>query len=171
MFALLFLHLLSGSAFTAGFNLAKDQEGKQGPLVITSGTLEIDNEKKTVTFTEKVNAKIDDWVMDCSKMVLFYDQETAKGATKSEKMRVDKIIATGDVRILRSAGGEAAAEEAVFYQADEKIILTGNPVVRQGEDFVEGSRITLFLKENRSVVEGSKEQKARAVIMPRSEAR
>lgn len=170
-FALMFLPLLGGPVFSADFNLAKDRDGQEGPLVITSSTLEIDNEKKTVTFTGKVNAKKDEWVIHCNKMILFYDEETAKSVTNTEKMRVDKIVAIGDVRILRSGGGEAAAQEAVYYQADERIILTGKPVVKQGEDFVEGSKITLFLRENRSVVEGSEEEKARAVITPRSERR
>lgn len=170
-FAFFCLHLLGGFAFSSAFTLAKDQGGAEGPLVITSNTLEIDNEKETVTFTGKVRAEKDDWVIHCNKIILFYDGETASAATEGEKMRVEKIVAIGDVRVLRSGGGEAAAQEAVYYQADERIILTGKPVVRQGEDFVEGSKITLFLQENRSIVEGSEKEKVRAVIAPRSEER
>jgi lipopolysaccharide export system protein LptA len=171
IFAFLFLYLLGAPFSSAAFTLTKDRGGEEGPLVITSSTLEIDNEKKTVTFTGKVTAKRDDWVIHCDKLILFYDEEAAKTATDTEKMRVDKIIAVGDVRILRSGGGEATAGEAVFHQADERIILTGKPVVKQGEDFVEGSKIILLLKENRSIVEGSGEERARAVIAPRSEER
>jgi len=56
------------------------------------------------------------------------------------------------------------AEKAVYYQDDEKAVLTGNPVVKQGDDFIEGSVITLFLKENRSVVEGSEVKKVRVIL-------
>jgi lipopolysaccharide export system protein LptA len=168
---LAFLFVLGNPVFSAPLNLTKGQGSEEGPLVITSSTLEIDNEKKTVTFTGKVTAKKDDWVIHSDKMVLFYNEETGGSVTDTEKMRVDKIVATGNVQILRSGGGEALAQEAVYYQADEKIMLTGKPVVKQGEDLVEGSRITLFLKDNRSVVEGSEQEKVRAVIMPRSEKR
>jgi lipopolysaccharide export system protein LptA len=171
VFSFASLHLLAGPVFSAAFNIATDRGKDEGPLVITSNTLEIDNEKKTVTFTGKVTAKKDEWVIHSDKMILFYAGETAQSGTDTEKVRVDKIVASGGVQILRSGGGEAKAEEAVFYQADEKIILTGKPVVQQGEDFVEGSKITLFLKENRSIVEGSEKEKVRAVIAPRTEER
>jgi lipopolysaccharide export system protein LptA len=171
VFALAFLHLLGGAGFSAGSNLKKNQGSEEGPLVVTSSALEIDNEKKTVTFTGNVTAKKDDWIIHSDKMVLFYNEETARSVTDTENVRVDKIIAIGNVQILQSGGGEALAQEAVYYQADERIILTGKPVVKQGEDLVEGSRITLFLQDNRSIVEGSEQEKVRAVIMPRSEKR
>jgi lipopolysaccharide export system protein LptA len=59
------------------------------------------------------------------------------------------------------------AEKAIFYQNDEKVVLTGNPKVKQENYFVEGSRIILFLKEKRHVVEGS----VKAVIFPGGEKR
>jgi lipopolysaccharide export system protein LptA len=65
----------------------------------------------------------------------------------------------------------ATAEKAVYYQSEEKMVLTGNPVVRMGKDFVEGDRITMFLKEERSVVESSKDKKVRAVIFPKGKKR
>jgi lipopolysaccharide export system protein LptA len=51
-------------------------------------------------------------------------------------------------------------------QADHKIVLTGGPVVRHENDLVEGDRITLFLKENRSIVESSGSGRVRALIFP-----
>ena len=65
----------------------------------------------------------------------------------------------------------ATAEKAVYYQKDEKMVLTGNPVVKQGNDSIEGDRITIFLKENRNVVESSGDRKVRATIFPNSEKR
>jgi len=136
--------------------------------VIKSNSLEIDNDKKTVTFRGNVDARNDDWVMNCNEMILIYSEQREKADADAEKLRVDRIVAKGAVRIMRPLGGEAAAEEAVYYQAEERVVLTGKPIVRQGEDFVEGSRITLFLRDNRSIVEGSEENKVRAVIAPRS---
>ena len=84
---------------------------------------------------------------------------------------ISKIIATGRVSISRAQGGLATAEKAVYFEDDEKIVLTGNPVVKQGNDFVEGDRITIFLKENRSVVESFVGKKVKAIIFPKREKR
>ena len=144
-------------------------------MVITSDTLEIDNKRKIVTFSGKVDARRDDFRINCEKMFLHYkDQPTDKRAGKSPgkmDVMIDKIIAKGKVKIIRTEGGLAMADEATYDQIQEKIILTGNPVVKQGNDFVEGSRITLFLKEQRSLVEGSENKRVKAVIFPRTEKR
>ena len=71
------------------------------------------------------------------------------------------------MKILRAGGGTATADKAVYYQDKEMAVLTGNPVVKQGNDSVEGSRITLYMKDNRSVVEGSENRKVKAVLAPR----
>ena len=70
------------------------------------------------------------------------------------------------MEIVRSLGGTAIADSAVYHQALETIVLTGNPVVKQENNYVEGNRITLFLKEDRSVVEGAGDNRAKAVIFP-----
>jgi lipopolysaccharide export system protein LptA len=70
-------------------------------------------------------------------------------------------------RAISTDGGSALAGKAVYSQNDEKVVLTGSPVVKQGDDFVEGSRITLFLRDQRSIVEGSENKKLKAVISPR----
>jgi lipopolysaccharide export system protein LptA len=141
------------------------------PITIRSNSLEIDNKKKIVTFSGNVDAKTPDFTITCHKMLVFYHDKPSLKDSGKEEIRIEKIIATGDVKINRPDGGLATAEKAVYYQNDEKVVLTGKPVVRQGNDFVEGSKITLFLKEKRSVVEGSEGRKIRAVLFPRSEKR
>ena len=151
-------------------NQAKKDASK--PIVINSNTLEADNKKKTVTFTGDVKAQMDNFAVYCHKMVVYYEE----APEKNEKMgsgetaaKIDKIVATGDVRIVRAEGGVATGKKAVYYQLDEKLVLTGNPVVKQKNNFVEGDRITLFLKEDRSVVESLQDKKVRAVIFPGQE--
>ena len=138
-------------------------------MIIKSDSLEIDNKRKIVVFAGNVDARGDNLIINCQKMLLYYhDRQPGEGEGK-ENIKIDKIVATGKVKISRTNGGLALAEKAVYYRNDEKVVLTGKPVVKQGNDFVEGARITLFLKENRSIVEGSENKKVRAVISPRSE--
>ena len=99
-------------------------------------------------------------------MFLYYAEQPTKKTSDNPGLKMDKIVATGKVKISRAEGGEATAEQAVYYQSDERVVLTGKPIVKQGNDFVEGDKITLFLKENRSIVEGSSERKVRAILFP-----
>ena len=142
---------------------------KGGPIVIKSKTLEVDDTNKVVTFTGEVNAQKDDFVIQCEELLVFYKQNPQEDGSRESGTTIDRIVATGQVTVTRAKGGMASAGRAVYYQADEKIVLTETPVVKQGKDFVEGDRITLFLKENRSIVEGSANSKVKAVIHPREE--
>lgn len=162
------LCLFCGTALSAS-PLAKTQKKSQGPMVIKSKTLEADDKKKQVTFEGDVEAKRDDFTVLCQKLVVFYEKAEEKKENETVSASIDKIIATGAVKIIRAEGGVATGEKAVFYQRDEKLVLTGKPVVKQGEDFVEGDVITLFLKEDRSIVESDKDKKVRAVIFPKQE--
>jgi lipopolysaccharide export system protein LptA len=137
-------------------------------IVIKSNQLEVDNQRKIVTFTGDVDAKKDDFTMTCQKMVLYYVEQPSEAGSEKMELSIDRIIAMGQVTITQADGGTATAEKATYYQSEEKVVLTGNPIVKQGDDFVEGSTITLFLKEDRSIVEGSESKRARAVLSPRN---
>ena len=66
---------------------------------------------------------------------------------------VSTIEATGKVKIFK-ADGQATCRKAVYDGATEKIVLTGEPVAWQKGTRVTGQKITMFLAEDRSVVEG-----------------
>lgn len=167
LYTLLILGLIfPGPALSEGAQ--KTPKGDKEPLIIKSSTLEIDNKTQTVLFTGSVAAKKSDFSMNCRKMLLYYHGKPTGKNPGADDMKVDKVIATGQVKITRADGGMAMADKAVYYQEEEKVVLTGNPVVKQGNDFVEGSRIIFFLKEKRSIVESSGHKKVRAVLFPRS---
>ncbi len=77
---------------------------------------------------------------------------------------VSTIEATGRVRIEK-ADGRATCRKAVYYQDQDKIVLTGDPVAWQRGTRVAGQKITIFLAEDRSVVEGG----SRMTIAPDEE--
>jgi len=167
----LFLAAVTASGAARAQTL-KDQLGSTGPgpLVIHSKQLELDDAAGTVIFKGEVSAKKDEFEMTCQRMTVHYEKSdqggaAAKGGTPGEaRTQIQKIVASGKVHIQRAQGGEATADQAVYYDQEEKIVLTGKPVVKQGEDFVEGDRITILLKENRSIVESSGDSKVKAVI-------
>lgn len=143
-----------------------DKEPRRSPIVIKADSLEIDDNRKIVTFSGKVDAKETQFTINCDKMLVYYGEQKSAARTDETQLRIEKIVAQGNVKITRKSGGLATAEQALYYHSDEKLVLTGKPVVRQGNDFVEGSKITLFLRENRSIVEGAGDNKVRAVLFP-----
>ncbi len=150
--------------------LKKDvHETNKGAIVIRSQSLEVDNKKRVILFTGQVDAKREDMTINCEKMIVYYKDESTKTTAENADVRIDRIVATGNVKISRPDGAFAMADKGVYYENGEKVVLTGNPVVKQGNDFVQGSRITLYLREKRSIVEGSEKEKVRAVLHPRSE--
>jgi lipopolysaccharide export system protein LptA len=171
LFFLLFWGLMSSPSVGSETTQKGAEKAPPKPLIINSKALEVDNKLKVVTFTGDVDAKVDEFSISCQKMLVSYENSPTQKNTGDIATRIDKIVATGDVRIVRAQGGIATAEKAVYYQRDEKMVLTGSPVVKRGDDFVQGDRITIFLRENRSVVESSKDNKVRAIIFPKRETR
>jgi lipopolysaccharide export system protein LptA len=139
------------------------------PIVIHSDTLEFDQKKKVITFEGKVKARSEDMVVDCQKMIMYYHEDSVGTESSIKSARIDKIIALGDVVISRSDGSMARAGKAVFYQDEERVVLTENPSVQQGPDVVEGHRIVVFLGENRSIIEGGASRRVKATIFPEEE--
>lgn len=133
-----------------------DNFSPAGQIKISSDKLEIDDKLNLITFTGNVLAKRDTLTIDCQEILLHYKKDNDKTDSQKASTGIEKIIATGKVKISRSDGSIAMADKAVYYQEIDKLVLTGKPVIQQGNNFVEGKSITLFLKENRSIVENAK---------------
>ena len=155
------------NAFSEEKKMFKDISTEK-PIIIYSDTLELDQQKNIIAFSGAVQAKSEDMEVECHQMIVHYSNNPVKNESNADlDVRIGKIIATGDVIIKPSDGGKALAGKAVFYQEEQKVILTENPSIQQGPDFVEGDRITMFLNENRSIIEGGDKKRVRATIFPK----
>lgn len=146
-----------------------NQISKEKPIIVYSDTLELDQEKKIIAFEGEVRAQAEDVDINCQKMLVYYIGSPENKESNLKSSRIDKIIALGNVVISRLESGTARAGKAIFYQNEGKVILTENPCVRQGPDFVEGQRIIIFLNENRSIAEGGETKRVKATIFPKVE--
>jgi lipopolysaccharide export system protein LptA len=142
---------------------------KEDGIVIKSDILEVDQQKQLIVFEGKVRARRYDMTVDCKKMLVYYLDSSASTESNVQSRKIDRIIALGDVRVKRSDGSVARAGKAVFFRAEEKIVLTEDPSVQQGRDIVEGEKIIILLKEDRSIVEGSKGKPVKATLFPKEE--
>lgn len=66
---------------------------------------------------------------------------------------VNRVEAIDHVQI-KYAGGNATCQKAVYFSDGDKIVLTGDPVAWEKGTRVSGKQITIYLTEERSVVEG-----------------
>jgi len=68
---------------------------------------------------------------------------------------VSLIEAMGNV-IMVQGGKKAKSRKAVYSQPDEKLVLTGDPEAWEEGYHVTGVKMTMYLKEDRSIVESSR---------------
>ena len=125
-----------------------DCEGAEAALDVTSEQMTFDQESHTFVFEDKVQVKRCDLVIDCDRLQVVH----AAGEN-----RIKHVIATGNVR-FREGTRHAVAERAVYYQAEQKLVLMGNPRawdVDQGNELT-GEEIVVFLEEERILVSGAR---------------
>lgn len=137
--------LILASLFLAAAARTDSQEkGKHEPMVITSRHMEADKLGDKVTFTGDVVLKKEGMTLYSDSMIVFYDVPT-KG--------VREIEALGNV-VVRKEGRVALSNKASYYSREEKIVLTGDARIIENENQLGGERITLFMRDDRSIVEG-----------------
>jgi lipopolysaccharide export system protein LptA len=154
--------LVSFLLFPAGACLAAEQPpsgspvGNQ-PIYITSDRLEANDAVNLVRFEGEVVAKQGDVVIYADSMTVFY---------RPEDREVERVEALNNVRIVQGAK-VATGQKGLYYRAEGRIVLTGSPRVHQGEDFIEGDEITVFLGEERSIVSSEGGSRVNAVFHPK----
>jgi lipopolysaccharide export system protein LptA len=131
------------------FIAATSVEGRPGknirePLVITSNSMNAEKLGDKVTFTGKVTLKKQGMTLTSDVMIIYYD-------IGSKDIR--KVEAHGNV-IVRKEGRVAFSNDALYSNRQETIVLTGNASILENENRIGGEKITLFLADDRSIVEG-----------------
>ena len=143
------------TTITAKKMTVKNQDSQavfEGAVVLTRGSLLVYSDRMVVMFrTQELPSG------DSQK-----GPEAVKGGIPARgsdtvpavsNRSVNRIEATGRVRIEKDSGS-ATCDKAIYYHDGDKIVLTGDPVAWDKGTRVSGKQITMFLAEDRSVVEG-----------------
>ena len=162
--------LLVGSTIVSA---APPSEPSPAEIVITAESLVFRDHDNTALFAGKVVMTKGDFVMRADQMVVYFDgtpstpsaQKSGKPGTPSSPAAADLptfgnravnlIDATGNVAMQRGEK-RAKSKKAVYHQRDETLVLTGDPEAWEAGYRVTGTKMTMFLKEDRSIVEGSR---------------
>ena len=145
------------------------------PVHITSDTLEAFNDERLVVFSGNAVAVQGDKVIRADKLLVYYKKAADEGkeastANVGQGGDLDRIEAKGPVRITQQKK-IVTGDEGVFYQDDQKIVVFGNAVMREGANIVKGDRITVLLDENRGIVEATDKKRVTATIYPAEEGK
>jgi lipopolysaccharide export system protein LptA len=140
------------------------------PMAITSRSMTVKNLDQRVLFDQDVTISKGDMDLSADRVEVVLarpadsgvgvDPLHAVGPTLLSEDNIERIEANGRVKVVQGKK-TATADHAVYHRAQETIVLTGHPETWEEGVKIQGSKITILLKEQRSVVEES-----RVVIYP-----
>lgn len=126
------------------------------PTIITSERAELRNTgvDAYTLFEENVHLTGTNLEVTCDKLEVFGEQtdDPTKQAGALGKIRPRRILATGKVVVLQ-AGRKATAESLEILPQEDKIILSGDPVVTDTQGTVSGERITYLRGDQRAYID------------------
>jgi lipopolysaccharide export system protein LptA len=132
------------------FKLGSDQ------IHVSAKTLVWDHKTHKATFQYEVVARQKDLAIHCDDLTIYFNEDDTD---------ITRLVSKGNVRIVQM-DRRASCQEAVYDRVTNRIILEGDPVIRQGENEVRGERVIFFVAENRSVVEGGEKGRVRVTLIP-----
>lgn len=151
--------LLLGAALAASARAA-DAPAAKPPAppvetVVQSDEFDMVSTAKETTFTYRRNVRVTatNMSLTCDNLVIVARRSGDPALLIGKQERLKSLVATGKVRIVQD-DREATAERAEVLPDDDKVILTGNPVVRGVKDGWEqrGDRMELYRGERRAVI-------------------
>ncbi|MBN2282722.1 MAG: hypothetical protein JXO48_02420 [Deltaproteobacteria bacterium] len=142
-------------------------------ITILSDRLDAYEDDRLVVFSGNVVVNRDDVTMKSDSLYLYYSDE--QGGTPdtvrqgiTENSAIERIEARGNVEI-RQGEKLVRGNNALFSNRDQTITVTGDVVMQEGTQVIQGERMIIFLSENRGTVESSDGKRVRATIYPAQE--
>ena len=165
----LFIYLLSastvvalGAAATAEKDESQKKSGpafelnKKDPIYINSDWMEFDQTKGTITYKGRVVTTQGDMTIR---------SETLTAEYTPDMKQIKQIVVEGKVNATQG-NRVATGEKMVFDDQAKTVTLTGNPIMRQGNSQISGTRVVYFIEQDKAVAEGDDKTRVRATIFP-----
>ncbi len=142
-----------------GFSQNHDQ-----PVRIESDTLDVRSKDNVATFAGKVHVTQGDTDMRCRSLVVFYEDDGAKGGGvraaqpgPGGSSQLKRLEANGGV-VVTQKDQTATGDKGVFDMRANTVTLSGNVVLSQGKNILRGERLIVDLTTGVSRVEGGRVQ-------------
>jgi lipopolysaccharide export system protein LptA len=138
----------------------RNAESTTQPVTVDADRMERYGKESLVVFTGNVVARQNNSVQYADRMEVYLDE---KGD------RILRTVSTGTVKIVTRDCRTGTARRAEYHDLEQRVVLSGNARVWQDENVVSGDTITIFLSQDRSVVQGGRQERVKAVFYPRDE--
>ena len=138
----------------------KKADDKSQPITVDADRMERYGKESLVVFTGNVVARQNNSVQYADRMEVYLDE---KGD------RVLRTVSTGTVKIVTRDCRTGTAKRAEYDDLEQRVVLIGNARVWQDENVVSGDTITIFLAQDRSVVQGGRQERVKAIFYPKDE--
>src|SRR2546425_5984974 len=125
------------------------------PLTVDSEKMERFGKEGVVIFSGNVVARRDNAVQYADRAEVYLDE---KGD------RVLRTVSTGSVRIITKDCRTGTAQRAEYYDLDQRVVLIGNARVWQEDNVVSGDTITIYVAQDRTIVEGGKQERVKGIF-------
>jgi outer membrane protein assembly factor BamD len=133
-----------------------DPADRSQPIDVTSDKVEARWKENLVIFKGNVIARQKD-------MVIYAD--SLEVTTNEDGKGIERAVAGGNVKIQQGPR-IADCQKAVFYNVDQKLVLTGDPKLSEGDNIILGDEIIFLIDKNRVDVKGGPSGRGKAKIQP-----
>lgn len=141
---------------------SKDADGKAQPVTVDADKMERYGKEGLVVFSGTVVARQNNSVQYADRMEVYFDERGD---------RIVRTVSTGSVKIITRDCRTATAKRAEYYELEQRLVLIGGARVWEDENIVTGETITIYLSQDRSIVQGGKPggERVKAVIYPKDQ--
>jgi len=141
---------------------ARAGDDRSQPVTVDADRMERYGKESLVVFSGNVVVRQNNSVQYADRMEVYLDE---KGD------RILRTVSTGTVKIITRDCRTGTARRAEYHDLEQRVVLSGNARVWQDDNVVSGDTITIFLAQDKSIVQGGKQERVKAVFHPRDEKR
>ncbi len=138
----------------------KPADDRNQPVTVDADHMESFQKESLVIFTGNVIARQNGSVQYADRMEVYLDEAGS---------RVVRTVSMGNVRIITRDCRTGTAKRSEYYDGEQRVELIGNARLWQADNVVTGEKITIFLNQERSVVQGGKQERVKAIFYAREE--
>jgi lipopolysaccharide export system protein LptA len=139
---------------------AQGKDDRTQPVTVDADKMERFGKEALVVFTGNVVARQNNSVQYADRMEVYLDERGD---------RILRTVSTGAVRIITRDCRTGTARRAEYHDLEQRVVLVGNARVWQEDNVVSGETITIFLSQDRSVVQGGRQERVKAVFYPKDD--
>jgi lipopolysaccharide export system protein LptA len=131
-------------------------------VTVDADRMERFGKESLVIFIGNVVARQNNSVQYADRMEVYLDE---KGD------RILRTVSSGNVRIVTKDCRTGTAKRAEYFDLEQRMVLIGNARVWQEDNVVSGDTITIFLSQDRSIVQGGRQERVKAVFYQKEQAK